>query len=67
MEENHINLYHDISKQDVEKYVTSLKDFNNLNSVGFDREMLKFFALFKDAHTNYFVPYENMNRKIVYI
>lgn len=37
-EKEHKNLYHDISKEELQKYIASLEDFNNLSSVEFDYE-----------------------------
>lgn len=56
LEENHINLYHDISKSEIEDYISKIENLDSLNSVEFDYEMKKLFALFKDAHTTYYIP-----------
>lgn len=53
MEENHINLYHSVSKAEVENYISSLKNLDTLDDISFDGELLKFFNIFKDAHTSY--------------
>lgn len=66
MEKEHINLYHDISKVEVDEYVSNVKNIDNLSPIEFDYEMLKLFALFKDAHTNYFVPFKPLSHKILY-
>ena len=67
VEKEHKNLYHDISKEELQKYIASLEDFNNLSSVEFDYEMLKLFALFKDAHTYYYVPWKKMDKKLMFL
>ena len=56
LEKNHVNLYHDVSKEQVYNFISSVGDWNSLNEVGFDYQMKKLFALFKDAHTSYFIP-----------
>ena len=66
MEENHINLYHNVTKQEIEQYVSSL-NLDSLNNVEFDYVMLKLFNKFKDAHTSYFVPFKYFNKKLFYI
>ena len=67
-EQNHINLYHDISKED---FKIELDKFlciaDSLSDKAFDYEMLKLFALFKDAHTSYYIPYKCFDKKIYYI
>ena len=55
-EENHKNLYHDISKEEIEEYIASLTNLDQLSPLFFDREMLKLFAKFKDGHTKYEIP-----------
>ena len=54
LEKNHINLYHDVEKEIVEKYIKSI-DWISLSEIEFDCQMKKLFALFKDPHTSYFV------------
>ncbi len=66
LEKNHINLYHDISKQQVEEHIASIKDIDKLSDLEFDYEMLKFFALFKESHTIYRVPYQQLDKSIFY-
>ncbi len=61
----HLNLFHDISKEEVEQYIDSV-DWNNLDQTGFDREMLKLFALFKDAHTSYFVKHIELSHSVIF-
>lgn len=54
LEENHINLYHDISKEEFEKELNKfLETADELDGIHFDAEMSKLFSLFKDAHTMY--------------
>lgn len=67
MEENHINLYHSVSKQEIEEYIASLKDLDKLNDVLFDNEMLKFFSKFKDSHTSYHIPFKFLDNKLFYV
>ena len=59
LEENHINLYHDVSKEKIVEYISKIKNLDSLNTVEFNYEMKKLFALFKDAHTSYYVPAYN--------
>lgn len=66
-EEKHKNLYHDISKEELQTYIKSIKNINNLTEIEFDYEMLKIFALFKDAHTLYCVNNIKINFPLVYI
>lgn len=66
MERHHINLYHNISKEEVLKYVNNIKNINSLNEMQFDYELLKFVALFKDAHTIYFAPYLYIDKEIFF-
>jgi len=68
LEENHINLYHDISKEDFEKELNKFLEIaDNLNEVHFDTGMSRLFSLFKDAHTNYFVDGRYVDAKIKHI
>lgn len=67
LEKEHINLYHDISKENLQNYISSLKNFDNLSSIEFDYEMLKLFALFKDAHTSYSVPWKSIDKKMIFL
>ena len=54
LEENHIFLYHDISKEDFEKHKNEfLKKVYELDETHFEAGILKLFALFKDAHAFY--------------
>ena len=67
LEENHINLYHDISKEEVYKKVAEIDKKNIQNDVEFDAEMMKLFALFKDAHTTYKIPNKNFDKQIAFV
>ena len=67
MEETHINLYHSVSKAEVEKYVSSLKNLDTLDDISFDGELLKFFNIFKDAHTSYYIPYRYLDKQLFFI
>lgn len=67
MEENHLNLYHSVSREEVKKYVSKIKNIDKLGNVEFDYEMCKLFHKFKDAHTNYFIPFNNINIMLYYI
>lgn len=66
LEKNHLNLYHDISKDEVAEHIARIQNLDGLSEMEFDYEMLKLFALFKDGHTNYKVGYEALDRKIIY-
>ena len=68
LEKNHINLYHDISKEDFEIELNKFLEIaDDLDSVHFDAGISKLFSLFKDAHTNYIVkgPYVDVNIKYI--
>ena len=67
LEENHINLYHDVSKEEITNYVKSIKNKDELSAMQFDKEMLKLFALFKDAHTSYRIKWLPLNQKLTFI
>lgn len=67
MEKEHINLFHDIDKQTVQSYISSIKNIDKLNPIEFDYEMLKLFALFKDSHTSYNIPWKNLNKTLRFI
>ncbi len=67
LEKEHINLYHDISKEEVEKHIAAIKDIDVLSGLQFDYEMSKLFALFKDAHTSYFLPKIRSNKNFKFI
>ena len=65
LEENHINLYHDVTKEMIDNCIKSV-DWDSLNAVEFDCQMKKIFALFKDAHTSYFVSGNNIISSKIY-
>lgn len=67
LEENHINLYHDISKEEVLKYIAGIDELNEMTDSQFDLEMLKIFALFKDAHTSYMIKNIPLDKWLTYI
>lgn len=65
LEENHINLFHDISKENFVKELNKFLEIaDNLDDIHFDTGMSKLFALFKDAHTSYFVKSDFVNVQI---
>lgn len=66
MEKEHLNLYHDVSKEEIQSYVDGVKDIDKLSRIDFDYVMLKMFAKFKDAHTTYCIPRKHINKKIMY-
>lgn len=68
-EEEHINLYHSVSKQTVMAAVDKLCEVaDELTQVEFDREMSKIFAMFKDAHTGYlYKEIDNTDHKFLYL
>lgn len=54
LEENHVFLYHDISKEKFEFHKNEfLNTVYDLDEIHFEAGILKLFALFKDAHTMY--------------
>lgn len=64
-ESGHLNLYHDISKEALSSYLSSV-DWKGLDDISFDREMLKVFALFKDAHTSYFIKHTELSHSVIF-
>lgn len=65
LEVNHLNLYHNVSKEEIDSYVLELKKIiDDCNDIAFDYEMLKLFAKFKDAHTNFWTKMENLDNEI---
>ena len=66
-EENHIKLYHDVTKREIEDYISTLTNLDELDSVHFDYEMLKIFNKFKDAHTTYFYPTQKIDKQLFYV
>lgn len=68
MEKNHINLYHSVSKEFVAQYVDKILVYiDDVDNEQFDFEMLKFFALFKECHTTYFLDREFLDQNFIYI
>ena len=67
MEKEHINLYHDIDKNSVLSYISTIKNIDNLSPIEFDYEMLKLFALFKDSHTSYYIPWKKLDKILRFI
>lgn len=67
LEENHINLYHSVTKQEIQSYIAGLTNLDEMDKVQFDYEMLKLFAKFKDAHTSYYVPYMYFDKELFFI
>ncbi len=63
-EKEHKNLYHDISKEEIEKYIAKIKNLDNLSDIELDYELIKLFALFKDLHTVYEIPKINIDQDI---
>lgn len=64
LEKNHKNLYHDVSKEEIEKFVASIS-WNDLDDVQFDVNALKLFAKFKDAHTSYYVQNIGLDKEFI--
>ena len=54
-------------RAEVEKYVSSLKNLDTLDDISFDGELLKFFNIFKDAHTSYYIPYRYLDKQLFFI
>lgn len=65
LEEKHLNLYHDVERDTVLKHINGIKNIDSLNDMQFDYEMLKIFALFRDAHTTYDVKYVPIDKYIL--
>ena len=63
-EKEHLNLYHSITKEEILSHIKSI-DWDNLTPLQFDLEMLKLFSKFKDAHTSYFIPTIDTNKKFI--
>ena len=67
LEKEHKNLYHDVSKQEIEDYISHISDIDSLSRFEFEYEMRKLFAKFKDGHTQYEVPKIPLNKKLVFV
>ncbi len=67
LEKEHINLYHDVSKEKIKEHIANIDRLNEMSDSEFDLEMLKLFALFKDAHTSYRIQYIPLDYKLTYI
>ena len=65
LENGHINLWHDISKEEFYILFNEV-DWDKLDDVSFDFEMLKLFSKFRDAHTRYFIKNKTLLNKLVY-
>ena len=67
-EEIHPNLYHSVKKEKVEAFVESV-EWDSLNEIEFNANVMKLFAIFKDAHTSYInnIPDENAGVDLYYI
>lgn len=67
LEVNHLSLYHSVSKEEIESYVLDLKErIDDCDEIEFDYEILKLFAKFKDAHTNFWTKVEYLDKEIRY-
>ena len=66
-EKEHINLYHDITKEQIGEVIRQRGDINQMSSLQFDRFMLELFSLFKDGHTNYIVPNIHLDRQFLFL
>ncbi|MBR2468329.1 MAG: transglutaminase domain-containing protein [Clostridia bacterium] len=67
LEKHHINLYHDITKQELTDYINTIPNIDSLSQKQFDIEMLKLFAKFKDAHTRYFTKYKKLSHQLLHL
>ncbi len=67
LEQEHINIYHDISKAEIQEHIASIKNINSLSPTEFDCEMMKLFAMFKDSHTSYRIPFKPLINKIIFL
>ena len=65
LEKGHINLWHDISKEEFYILFNEV-DWDKLDEVSFDFEMLKLFSKFRDAHTRYFIKNKTLHHKLIY-
>lgn len=54
LEDHHPNLYHDVKRDDVYAFIDSI-DWDNLNEVEFDYDILKLCHMFKESHLNYYI------------
>lgn len=66
LEAKHKNLYHSVTKEEVKEFFESV-DWNKLSEMEFDFNMLRLFAMFKDAHTVYFAGGESLPNRFVYV
>ncbi len=65
LEKGHINLWHDITKEEMYSRI-NVVEWDKLDDVSFDFEMMKLFSLFKDAHTRYFVKNKTLSNKLIF-
>ena len=66
LEEKHLNLYHSVSKERVQEFFESC-EWEGLNEIQFDYNMLKLFALFKDAHTTFCACSKRLPNNFVFV
>jgi len=67
LEKEHINLYHDVSKEEVLNHIANIDGINEKSDIQFDLEMLKLFALFKEQHALYKKKYIQLDKEVKYI
>lgn len=61
LEENHLNLYHDASKERVHKFAEH-QDWDSFNELEFDYFMLKLFSKFNDSQTEWRIRYLKLDK-----
>lgn len=67
LEKNHINLYHDVSREEISQHIENIKNINELSENQFDLEMLKLFSMFKDGHTCYNVKFIPLDKQLTFV
>ena len=67
MEKEHLKLYHSVSKEEIENYISTLTNIDEQDETAFDCEMLKLFSKFKDAHTNYYTQFKFLDKKLFFV
>lgn len=66
LETTHPNLYHGVTKKEIEEFIAKIS-WQNLNKKQFDYHMLRLFSKFKDSHTSWIVPYKYLDLSLCYI
>lgn len=63
LEENHKNLYHSATKDQITDFISAI-NWDNLSEQEFNYNMLKLFSKFKDCQTHWSINYKYLDRRI---